>query len=204
MQQYIHDIEYAATITIQGIWNEKEAIGQMDKEVIKLAKIAEDKYRRAKNLQQSEDIDDYMTGIGLMWDAYFTEDKEAYLKDKELNVKMQTYLTHEFAINSLSGALLQFAKQGISIIHSGLTQCPDSRFIGSQSLKNIIWQARNQAIHFEEGNFKHPVIDCFDKLTNEIDPKFNRFRTSNMAFEIVELLNWKSFQDFKNDMLLLV
>ncbi|MBK7440459.1 MAG: hypothetical protein IPI65_02725 [Bacteroidetes bacterium] len=201
MQQYLNDIEYAATTTIHAIWQEQEAISKLDKEIIRLVKIAEDKYRRADNLQQSEDIDDYMMGVGLMWDAYFSEDKEAFHKDKDLEAKRQTYQTHEFAINSLSGSLLQIAKQGISIKHGGLPNCPNGRNIGTQFLKNVIWQARNQAIHFEEGNFKPQVVACFDSLTNDIDAKFNRFRTSNMAFEVVELLSWKTFDDFKNDMM---
>ncbi len=200
MEQYLIDIEYAATATINSIWHELEEINKLDKDLQGLIRVAQDKYRRADSLQQSEDIDDYMTGIGLMWDAYFTEDKEAFHKDKEIDLKKQTFLTHEFAIASLSGSLLQMAKQGISIIHSGLANCPDGRLIGTQNLKQIIWQGRNQAIHFEEGNFNQAVITCFDTLTNEIDTKFNRFRIANLAFDIVELLNWKSFIDFKNDM----
>jgi hypothetical protein len=201
MQQYLNDIEYAATITIHAIWQEQVAINKLDKEIIRLVKIAEDKYKRADNLQQSDDIDDYMMGIGLMWDSYFTEDKEAFHRDKDLEAKKQTYQTHEFAINSLSGSLLQIAKQGISIKHSGLPNCPNGRNIGTQFLKNVIWYARNQAIHFEEGNFNQQFVACFDNLSNDIAPRFNRFRTSSMAFEVVELLSWKTFNDFKNDMI---
>ncbi|GAA3924709.1 hypothetical protein GCM10022406_08530 [Hymenobacter algoricola] len=200
MQQYLIDIEYAATATIYSIWHELEEINKLDKELQVLIRVAQDKYRRADNLQESEDIDDYMTGVGLMWDAYFTEDKEAFHKDKEIDLKRKTLLTHEFAIASLSGSLLQMAKQGISIIHGGLANCPNGRLIGTQALKQIIWQGRNQAIHFEEGNFNPAVITCFDTLTKEINPKFNRFRTANLAFDIVELLSWKSFIDFKNDL----
>jgi len=203
MQQYITDIEYAATNTIETIWQELKAINKMDKELVSLIRVAEDRYRRAARLQESEDMDDYLTGVGLIWDAYFTEDKEAYHKDTELEDKRQTYLTHEFAIGSLSGSLLQMAKQGISITHGSLQNCPDGRLIGTQPLKKVIWQGRNQAIHFEEGNFTQAVTNCFNQLTQEIDPKFNQFTTRNMAFDIVELLNWKSFDDFKNDLLLL-
>ena len=200
MQQYLTDIEYAASSTIHSIWHELEEINKLDKDLQSLIRIAEDKYRRADNLQKSEDIDDYMTGVGLMWDAYFTEDKEAFHKDKEIESKRQTFLTHEFAIASLSGSLLQMAKQGISIVHSGLVNCPDGRLIGTQKLKQVIWQGRNQSIHYEEGNFTPAVITCFDTLASEIDSKFNRYRTANLAFEIVNLLGWKSFSDFKTDM----
>jgi hypothetical protein len=201
MQQYLTDIEYAATNIIHAIWQEQQAINKIDKEIIQLITIAEDKYRRAYKLQQSEDIDEYMMGIGLMWEAYFTEDKEAFHKNKEFDAKRLTYQTHNFAINSLSGSFLQIAKQGISIKHGGLPNCPNGRNIGTQFLKNVIWQARNQAIHFEEGNFNPQVVACFDSLSNDIDAKFNRFRISNMAFEVIELLSWKTFDDFSNDMM---
>jgi hypothetical protein len=201
MQQYLNDIEYAVTSIIHAIWQEQEAISKLDNEIIQLVKAADDKYQRAENIQQSEDIDDYMIGVGLMWEAYFNEDKEAYYMDKKLKVNIQTYQTHEFAINSLSGSLLQIAKQGISMKHGGLQNCPNGKNIGTQFLKNVIWQARNQAIHFEDGKFNPQVVACFDNLSIDIDPKFNRFRTSSMAYEVVELLGWKTFDDFKNDMM---
>lgn len=201
MEQYLIDIEYAATSIIKSIWVEKEAIEALDKELVQLIRLADDKYNRAENLQQSEDNDDFMMGVGLMWDAYFTEDKEAYHKDKELEKIKQTIFTHEFAINSLAAALLQFAKQGISIVHNGLGACPEGRFVGTQILKNIIWYSRNQALHFEEGKFSQPVKDCFEKLEAEVNPEFGKFRHSNMAFGIIELLNWRTFENFKNDLL---
>jgi hypothetical protein len=201
MNQYLADIEYAATGVITQIWKEQTEISRLDAEVVRLSRIAEDKYRRAEAMQQNDDMDDYMMGVGLMWDAYFTEDKEAFHKKKELDAIRQTYLTHEFAINSLSGALLQFAKQGISIVHGGTRNCPNGRSIGSQHLKDVIWQGRNQSIHYEEANFSHAVVTCFNTLAADIDPKFSRYTAANMAFDIIDLLQWKTFADFQTDMM---
>jgi hypothetical protein len=203
MNQYLQDIEYAASSVIDAIWREQAEIEHMDNKLVGLIRQAEDNYRRAENLQMEEDMDDYMGGVGLMWATYFGEEKEAYHLDKDLDAKRQTFLNHEFAIGSMSGALLQMAKQGISITHGGLTACPDGRLIGTVPLKQVVWQGRNQAIHFEEGKPNPAVVACFNTLEQEIDPKFKRFRIANLAFDIVTLLNWKTFNDFKLDMLLL-
>jgi hypothetical protein len=61
------------------------------------------------------------------------------------------------SINALCGAILQIAKQGISTVHRSLNVCPDGRGIGigagREKLKNVIWQARNQSMHYEENSF---------------------------------------------------
>lgn len=62
----------------------------------------------------------------------------------------------EHATQVLGGAILQIGKQAISVAHGNLPACPDGRMIGSQGIKHIIWQGRNQAIHFEEGNLVGP------------------------------------------------
>ena len=48
-------------------------------------------------------------------------------------------------------------KQGISIVHGGLGAAPNGRMIGSQPLKEVIWQGRNQGFHWAEQSFHPPV-----------------------------------------------
>jgi hypothetical protein len=47
------------------------------------------------------------------------------------------------------------------------------------------------------------VQRCFDQLAADFDPSFSEYRTRNLSFELVRLLNWRTFDDFRNDMLLL-
>ncbi len=77
-----------------------------------------------------------------------------------------------------------------------------ARHIGTLHLKNVIWQGRNQAIHWEEGGFTQPVRDCVPRRWRGIqDPKFNEYTSRNMAFAVVSLLGWSDIPDFDRDML---
>ena len=84
-----------------------------------------------------------------------------------------------------------------------LTKCPDGRIIGQESLKNIIWQGRNQAMHFEEGKYRKVVVKCFTKLEINFG---NRFELSdkNLAYDVLMLLGWESYTAYEKDMTLLL
>lgn len=94
--------------------------------------------------------------------------------------------------------------KGISVAHGGLAACPDGRQVTpSQTLKNVIWQGRNQALHWEDGNPQPPVIRCFNALASESDPKFANYANGNLALDVIELLGWTDFNRFHADMTLL-
>jgi hypothetical protein len=107
------------------------------------------------------------------------------------------------SLSALAGALLQIAKQGLSLVYGERkSDCPDGRSIGSQSLKEVIWEERNQAVHYESGDYRQPVVDCFAKLAREFDPEFdlaaNRRRC--LAKEVVALLGWQDYSTYRRDM----
>jgi hypothetical protein len=137
----------------------------------------------------------------MYWDNYFGEDKHLYHADMQRQELANKVVSHAFSVAALSAALLQHAKQGISLAHGGAASCPDGRRIGSQNLKGIIWEARNQSLHWEEGNFRQGVNNCFGTLATEIDQRYSQYQNRNMAFDVVDLLGWKSFSDFKRDLL---
>lgn len=157
-------------------------------------------------LKFDEDPDDiaHPHPYGMQLEIKYALGKERYLKEQEYKRLEWRIKVRKFSTYSLAGALLQFAKQGISTVHGNKENCPDGRYIGSQPLKTIIWEGRNQALHWEEGNFKNKrLCQCFDTLAKEIDPKFANYTTQNMALDIVELLGWTTFTAFKRDLLLL-
>ena len=39
------------------------------------------------------------------------------------------------------------------------------------------------------------------KILSSQDDAFNQYEKLNMGFKIIELLNWKTYTDFENDML---
>ncbi len=199
---YLNEIEYSIEPIFATIWGERRRLVGL-KEVADLAKVAEHKYRQAEFIQMNaQDADDLMMGVGLHWDTYFGEDKKRFYKEKDGGKLEESIGVHQFAVNSMSGALLQNARQGISIGHRQLANCPDGRMIGSQPLKNVIWQARDQATHhWEDGNLRPPVQNCFNALMNDFDPKFADYTIRNMAFDVIELLGWTDKDNFKNDLM---
>ena len=174
----------------------------MKNEIEALKRTAEENYSRAVFMQQNtEDHDDLMQGVGMHWDTYFGEDKEQHYKSLNLKLLMDRLATREFSLASLAGTLLQFAKQGLSAVYGSPTNWPPGTAIGSQPLKTVILQARNQSEHWEEGNPRPLVETCFQTLEAEKGTQFAQFRTKNLSFDVISILGWSTFTDFKNDML---
>lgn len=195
-------MEYAVTRVIESLWHERDEAASLRKEIDELRKAATDNYARAQFIQQNaEDTDDLMMGVGIHWDTYFGEDKEQYYKSNDLDVLEERLTTREFSYSSLAGTLLQYAKQGLSASFGKPANWPNGRLVGSQDLKTIILESRNQSEHWEEGNPFPKVEQCFNTLAAEKGPEFAQYKTKNLAFEIVSMLGWRSYADFKNDLL---
>jgi hypothetical protein len=105
--------------------------------------------------------------------------------------------THQLSAAALSSALLQIARQGISSVHGGRVP-PSGRLIGTQSLSVVIWEARNQAMHWEETGGAHRPT--FETLARDVDPKFGEYRERSLAFDVVELLGWRTVDSFNADL----
>jgi hypothetical protein len=103
------------------------------------------------------------------------------------------------SLNIVAGAILQIAKQGISVVHTDLSNCPNGRMMGNESLKNIIWQGRNQAMHFEEGKYRPAVVACFQDLERNYGSQFQLTR-KNLAFNVIRVLGWTAYSEYEKDM----
>lgn len=114
--------------------------------------------------------------------------------------KMQALFVSQ-SIEVLCGAVLQIAKQGISLLLDD-DRCSEGRSIGSQPLSNVIWHARNQAMHWEDGRIKNKhTRECFKVLAREFGEQFE-FKDSprNMAWDVVSVIDWSSYSDYEKDM----
>lgn len=202
LSDYLNEMEYAASGVIELLWHEQSRAEMLRKEVEKLQRAAEENYERAHFIQQNaEGTDDLMLGVGMHWDTYFGEDKDQHYKSTDLATLEASLALREFSLSSLAGTLLQYAKQGLSASFGKPENWPLGRTIGSQNLKTIILEARNQSEHWEDGNPKQRVQQCFDTLAAEEASDFAEYRTSNMAFKVVSLLNWRSYAELKADLL---
>lgn len=115
----------------------------------------------------------------------------------------------------LSTALLQIAQHVLILVHN-TDQKKDIlntyrslgnslRNIKGQNTVNIIWEGRNQAVHFR-GEIYSNVETVFDALINTGELQLAGYKIKeNMSYEIVKLLGWsgengceKFLDDMKN------
>ncbi|WP_070358306.1 hypothetical protein [Duganella sp. HH105] len=110
--------------------------------------------------------------------------------------------THQHAVQAIAGAIFQIAKQGISLVHGGLGSVPAGRKMGSLALRDIVWQARNQSMHYEEGNPKKAVLDLFAILEKEHGPHFSLVAHAgqNRAKQVLDVLGWTNYELYLRDM----
>lgn len=207
MNPYLEDTKYAASELIKLLSNEEKEVQKLLIQAKTAEKELENRYMifRAGDL----DIDDSITDAQIQraYGQFYSHliNVVKPLKEKIAQVELSLVAKDE-SIRSLCGALLQIAKQGISIVHSGLQNCPNGRLIGSETLKNIIWQGRNQSMHYEESRvkpYKAFVSDCFTNLERDFGSKFT-LTDKNLSREIVYLLGWDNYQQYENDMISLL
>ena len=150
------------------------------------------------------DLDDEGLSTFMHWDTYFGVDKERDHKAADYEQIAQRIAARQFSVAALSGNLLQYGKQGISL-HYGKKRvgCPEGRIVAGIPLHEIIWQARNQALHWEDGSFHDPTTKCFELLAKNVGAVFGEFTDRSMAFEVIELLGWDTAEAFLADMKLL-
>jgi hypothetical protein len=200
MIEYLQEIEHAGASIIPLIWAEHQAVE--DAKAILRRHEAE----TARGYRQARPLDDLDDDAGLStfiyWETYFGADKERYHAKATLLRLEETVASRAFSRCALSSALLQYAKQGISIVHGRLASAPAARLFHGLDLKDVIWQGRNQALHWEDGNLHPPAVACFETL-KAADAVVGDYRTRNLAFEIVRLLGWSDWAAFERDLRLL-
>lgn len=193
MNQYILDTKYASENLLLILNKERDLLNE---KLLSRKTMIESEKGLLDSMQESG-----FTSEGII-DLYgFNKESENLLKDAKGILAFIVVNTDSLSI--IAGAILQIAKQGISFECKSLSKCPDGRIIGQENLKNIIWQGRNQAMHFEEGKYRKGVVECFKKL--EIDFG-NRFELSNknLAYDVLMLLDWESYTAYEKDMTLLL
>lgn len=198
MNQYLSDTEYAV----------KNLIELASRETKKL-KSLQDQYNSDKHLQRlweaycssdlSEDNSDVNVQHNFIKMAQYASSKPEFQQIQTLKIGIDS---HEYAIHAIAGAILQIAKQGISVVHGDLKFAPNGRLIKSVPLKDIIWQGRNQAIHFEEGSFNKQVVDLFSRLESACGKEFSlsEFTKQSRAKQVLSLLGWVEYSAYLEDM----
>ncbi|PAE42774.1 hypothetical protein [Bacillus sp. 7884-1] len=206
MNSYIVNTKYAVEELIDLVTIEESRLVETGLQVEVLQKQHDFLYQDF--LRKDFDPDDHFNEHQLMY--AFNKQAEVQLRIENIEKRIQEMKkvinTHDFSYRVLAGAILQIAKQGISLVHNGLNTCPDGRIIGNETLKNIIWQGRNQALHYEEGRFSQQVVSCFNNLEHTFGNKFSLSQNQhkNLSKDVIDSLGWCNFESFENDMISLL
>jgi hypothetical protein len=202
MRDYLTEIEFAAGRLIPMVWEERTNLQTLEAELAELVRLVGQNYDRAADVAMNAlDGEDVALATGMYWENYFGDDKARFHKDEDRKRLADQVAAHALSVSSIAAALLQFAKGGLSLAHGGFKNCPQGRALGGQFLKDVVWEGRNQAIHWEEGKPREATQRCFDSLSKDFGASFSEYRTRNMAMDIVAILGWTDFERFKADML---
>lgn len=204
MHEYITDTEFAVKNLLQ-IANKEEKILQ---ELSSRLPGVEAQFLVNKWDFDTSDLNDDFSDAYVM--AAFRRMAKAHKEAEALKFEMATLQasigTHQQATQAIAAAILQIAKQGISVVHGGLAAAPHGRIIGTLPIRDIIWQARNQALHFEEGSFGKAVTTLFSALEAEHGTQFSLAQHAKLsrAKQVLVLLGWDRYENYLADMVTLL
>lgn len=206
MNQYLVDTKFAVESLIETIHVEENQLSILTKQFDMLKKVFDHLFWDYSTADMHQDFNELQVQHRYIQMAKFAEQNDLKGKKAELDAFAKSISAKKDSMNSLSMSLLQIAKQGISTVHGNPVNCPSARNIGSETLKNVIWQGRNQSIHCEEGNPNQRVRDCFSNLANDFGSEFDLTvdYTSNKARTIIDLLNWNTCENYEKDMISLI
>ncbi|MDR7870448.1 MAG: hypothetical protein RIN55_06300 [Tissierellaceae bacterium] len=200
MEQYLKDTKFAVENLIRLITEEENQIINLNDQLVlekNKRKVLQDDFMR-KELDPDENFTEGDYFSSFYRQAKYYEEIIKPMKDK-IFICEKSINNKKHSISSLSGAVLQIAKQGISIKFNGLKNCPTGRtVINGVVLKAIIWHGRNQAMHYEEDIKNIDTISCFNDLG------FVTINNINLAKDVIDLLGWKTYIDYEADMISLI
>lgn len=133
-------------------------------------------------------------------DDQIDKQKEYYCaKARESN---EVLLLIDTATAAAAGAILQIAQQCIALTWPDGQRLDKGRPVGSQHLSSVIWNCRNQAMHFEDGKSNKQTQNCLNILQIEFSLDISDLdsRPRSLAKDIIGLLGWHSYEIFANDM----
>jgi hypothetical protein len=200
MHQYLQDTEFAAK-NLFALATEEQR--QLDALSGQLRQTEERGKYHQWDFQTSDFNDDFSEAYVM---AAFVRAAKAGEEVERLKTEVATLQasvgTRQHAVQAIAGAIFQIAKQGISLVYGGLGAAPTGRSLGSLSVRDIIWQSRNQSMHYEEGNPKKPVSDLFATLEREHGPHFSLVTHAgqNRAKQVLDVLAWTSYESYLQDM----
>lgn len=202
MSDYVTEVTYALEQLVPSLWHESYEEAALHERFHQLEAATQAGYRQSAAIaMDSEDAEDVGLATAIHWDTYFGVDKQRHATGVALKDAVKERLrVRRFSLDTLSGSVLQIVKQGLSVVHGGLTTAPGGRLVGQQALSTVVWQARNQSMHWEESKLSAPVLDCFLKLEADFGAQFSKPTSRSLAFQVVAALGWQETKNVLNDL----
>jgi hypothetical protein len=196
MHQYISDTEYAVAHLTAALVTDRAELARLEEE--QRVALAKESYFDIAFLQRQ------MHPSANYWYGQLREaqgDRTAL--DSEIARIQARLMDKRFSLSALASALLQIAKQGISVVRRNPASCPDGRLICGVPLKWVIWSGRNQALHYEEPRMVN--AETYNNLhtmgQNGGHPLLLEARSGeSLSLPVVEHLGWFTFEAYRDDM----
>lgn len=120
----------------------------------------------------------------------------------KLEATRQALRTFDNSANILAGSILQIVQQGMSRVHGSIRTYPNKgRNVAGVSLCDLVWQGRNQAMHYEttatraDWSVVFSVLDAIQPDTFSLTPPYE-----SRAKAIFDLLGWQSYSVYEEDL----
>jgi hypothetical protein len=200
MHQYLQDTEFATNSLFRLATEEEQHLKALTE---RLSPIEQQLKIQQWDFQTSDLNDDFSDAYVMGAFARAAKTGQAVERLMEEVAELQASLgTHQHSVQAISGAILQIAKQGISLVFGSLSAAPTGRLLGSLPVRDVIWQARNQSMHYEDGAPKKPLLEVFSMLEKEQGSQFSiaMHAKQNRAKQVIDVLGWVGYESYLRDM----
>lgn len=200
MHQYLVDTEYATSTLVTVIYQENQKLDRLRKQAEEQARSVRDADNHAYVLYHSCRYPWRVLEADALTKRLRAEHETMIIELSSLEAEVEYKAA---SLSALAAALLQIAKQGLSLVYGEKkSDCPDGRTIGTQNLKEVIWEGRNQAAHYDSGRYKPPVKNCFARLASDFGSDFDLAANGRrcLAKEVIGLLGWQDYATYRMDM----
>ncbi|MCE9565957.1 MAG: hypothetical protein K8U57_28370 [Planctomycetes bacterium] len=201
MHKYLERTQFATKTLIDAIFQEERELARLTPRVAPAQRYAKTLDRAAAFALRDIDDDE---GIGQLkaveaWDARV----EANSLVESVEELTRARADKEQAIIALCGALLQVAKNGITVLDAegnGVIVSPlKGRQIDGLHLEEIVWGGRNQSMHYQELP-KHKLTKRVCDTLAATRPQFKAAAGKDLSREFISLLGWTDIEKYTEDM----
>jgi hypothetical protein len=197
MKKYLEEISHAASSLIELIWFDFDKLEERNSQLKALTAEFDVKHQVFLANEFHPAANFYHAQMAKVHEGIANSKAELEREIMDVSVSIDA---KSASIAALSGAILQIAKQCISLKYGKLQSAPDGEYINGVLIKEIIWEGRNQSIHYENPKeISGNIVALFAKLDSiRGDGVIWDVRSkTNFAFEIVKFLGWRTYSDFE-------